>query len=72
MYRVKKSTQMTSLIPGGYARALLIDGLLDIVKIWLAQDDPDSPKKVANIVARTRFMSPYDLLGIKGQEVRKF
>lgn len=64
LFRVKGTTKMTKLIPNSFAKALVVDGIFDIAKVWLAQTDPYPPKTVADVVTKTRFMSPYDLLGI--------
>ncbi|GHP14041.1 TetR family transcriptional regulator [Lentilactobacillus fungorum] len=67
LYHVKGTTKMTPLIPNSYAHEIVLAGLFDIVKFWLSQSEPDTPQQVADIIARTRFMSPYDLLGIESK-----
>lgn len=63
--RVKGDISVTRYIPEDYAWELIISGLFSIIKTWLSEAKPQSPEAVADIIMKTRFLSPYDLLGIK-------
>lgn len=63
--RVKGDISVTRYIPEDYAWELIISGLFTIIKTWLREKDPRSPEAIADIIMKTRFLSPYDLLGIK-------
>lgn len=63
--RVKGDISVTRCIPEDYAWELIISGMFTIIKTWLREDDPQSPEAIADIMMKTRFLSPYDLLGIK-------
>ena len=63
--RVKGDISVTRYIPEDYAWELIISGMFTIIKTWLREDDPQSPEAIADIMMKTRFLSPYDLLGIK-------
>lgn len=63
--RVKGDISVTRYIPEAYAWELIISGMFTIIKTWLREDDPQSPEAIADIMMKTRFLSPYDLLGIK-------
>jgi AcrR family transcriptional regulator len=64
LYQVKGNTKMTTVIPDNYAHEIVVGDIVNIVTFWLSQDNPDSPEAVAEIIMKTRFMSPYQLLGI--------
>ena len=63
--RVKGDISVTRYIPEDYAWELIISGMFTIIKTWLREVDPQSPEAIADIMMKTRFLSPYDLLGIK-------
>lgn len=64
LYQVKGNTKMTTVIPDNYAHEIVVGDIANIVTFWLSQDNPESPDEVADIIMKTRFMSPYELLGI--------
>ncbi len=37
---------------------------MSIIKVWLLEGNPESPEEISKIIMKTRYMSPYDLLGI--------
>lgn len=51
-------------IPIEFAEELVIDQLWTIIEIWLKQDVPMTAKEINNIFLKTRYDSPYDLLGL--------
>ncbi|WP_125709656.1 TetR/AcrR family transcriptional regulator [Lacticaseibacillus porcinae] len=63
--RVKGDISVTRYIPEAYAWELIISGMFTIIKTWLQEAVPQSPEQIADIMMKTRFLSPYDLLGIK-------
>ncbi|GEP19416.1 TetR/AcrR family transcriptional regulator [Pediococcus argentinicus] len=53
-----------SAIPAKYAQEMALDSIVGLVIFWILEDEPDSVKEVAQIITRTRFMAPVDLLGL--------
>lgn len=37
---------------------------MSVIKVWLAEGNPDSPEEISDIIMKTRYMSPFQLLGI--------
>jgi len=64
LYLVKGVPQLTNAIPEKYARELVLAGFFDIIKVWLQQSEPETPSEIAAIIMKTRYLSPYDLLGL--------
>ncbi|ERL65754.1 TetR/AcrR family transcriptional regulator [Schleiferilactobacillus shenzhenensis] len=64
LYQVKGNTKMTTAIPDNYAHEIVVGDITNIVTFWLSQDNPESADTVADIIMTTRFMSPYELLGL--------
>lgn len=64
---LKGNHHLTPLIPEKYVRKLLVSQLWTIFITWINQDNQGSVDEVLEILMRTRYMSPYDLLGLKGQ-----
>lgn len=62
--RIKGQIAMTTHVPEDYAWELIISGLFTIIKHWLQSPTPASPQMLGEIIMKTRFLSPYDLLGI--------
>lgn len=65
IYRIKGTHQLTPTIPTEYAWELTLSGLFDIIKCWLRQPHPEPPTVITNIIMKTRFMSPLELLGLE-------
>ena len=65
VYHIKGTRQLTPALPTEFAWELIISGLFDIIKCWLRQATPVSPKTITAIVMKTRFMTPLDMLGIE-------
>ncbi|WP_461224585.1 TetR/AcrR family transcriptional regulator C-terminal domain-containing protein [Lacticaseibacillus suihuaensis] len=63
--RIKGQITMTKYIPEDYAWELILSGLFAITKTWLQSAKPEEPATVCAIIMNTRFLSPYDLLGIR-------
>ncbi|WP_461214745.1 TetR/AcrR family transcriptional regulator C-terminal domain-containing protein [Lacticaseibacillus sp. GG6-2] len=62
---LKGELTMTPAIPSDYAWELVISGLFSIIKTWLESSAPMRPEEVCAIIMKTRFLSPYDLLGLR-------
>ncbi|MCE6010733.1 TetR/AcrR family transcriptional regulator [Levilactobacillus brevis] len=52
----------TTLIPAGYARELVAQGVLDFIRFWLTQTPVQSPQQAYTIFTRSRELSPAQLL----------
>ncbi|WP_262315981.1 TetR/AcrR family transcriptional regulator [Lacticaseibacillus parakribbianus] len=63
--RIKGQITMTKYIPEDYAWELILSGLFAIIKTWLQSPTPEEPATICTIIMNTRFLSPYDLLGIR-------
>lgn len=61
---IKGNHQMTAAIPNDYAHEIIISQILDIIKLWLTKDNPEPPQQITEIIMRTRYMSPHDILGV--------
>ncbi|KRN18154.1 TetR/AcrR family transcriptional regulator C-terminal domain-containing protein [Lacticaseibacillus camelliae] len=66
--QLKGQVAVTTTIPQDYAWELIISGLFSIVKTWLQSANPESPETVCAIIMKTRFLSPYDLLGMSERQ----
>lgn len=64
LFRLKGRTGMTTKIPDNFAHEIIVSGLMSIIKVWLAGGNPESPAIISDIIMKTRYMSPFDLLGI--------
>ncbi|WP_035450631.1 TetR/AcrR family transcriptional regulator [Agrilactobacillus composti] len=51
-------------LPDNYVGEIIVSGILDIVMIWLNEAKPISKAAVIDIMMKTRFLSPYQLLGL--------
>ncbi|CAM4370317.1 TetR/AcrR family transcriptional regulator [Weissella hellenica] len=49
-------------IPIDYTKEIAINSILNIVRHWLDKSNPESPDELANILMRSRFMAPHDLI----------
>ncbi|WP_196246228.1 TetR/AcrR family transcriptional regulator [Lacticaseibacillus zhaodongensis] len=61
---IKGQLTMAKYIPEDYAWELIISGLFSIIKVWMQTSQADKAPEVCAIIMKTRFLSPYDLLGI--------
>ncbi|WP_407893164.1 TetR/AcrR family transcriptional regulator C-terminal domain-containing protein [Lacticaseibacillus sp. N501-2] len=64
LHQLKNRIALTPDIPVDYAWELIISGLFSIIQTWLQAAEPETPETVCAIIMKTRFLSPYDLLGI--------
>ncbi|MCY9807377.1 TetR/AcrR family transcriptional regulator [Lentilactobacillus senioris] len=49
-------------IPTNYAEAIIVQSLVDIINIWLQEEQPRSPQEITQIILVSRFFSPYGLI----------
>ncbi|WP_243673985.1 TetR/AcrR family transcriptional regulator [Lentilactobacillus kisonensis] len=64
LYRLKGTTKMTNQLPDNFAHEIIVSGLMSIIKVWLSEGNPESPSEISAIIMKTRYLSPYELLGI--------
>ncbi|WP_334328670.1 TetR/AcrR family transcriptional regulator [Companilactobacillus sp. HBUAS59699] len=67
LYLAKGNDKMLDQIPNDYAYEIVVSGILDTMKFWLFKDKPESKEVIVDIIMKTRYLSPYDLLGVDGQ-----
>lgn len=63
--RLSHDHRITPIIPVDYARKIIIAGLWIIVKTWLAQEEAITADELYNILLRTRYLSPFELVGLR-------
>lgn len=61
---LKGSPQLTRFIPDDYAHEIIISELLSIIKLWLAKTNPEPPQEISEIIIKTRYLSPHDILEV--------
>lgn len=61
---IKGNHELTNYIPDDYAHEIIVSELLNIIKLWLSKANPEPPQKISEIIIRTRYLSPHDLLGV--------
>lgn len=64
LFRLKGEMRMTKQIPNNFSHEIIVSGLMSVIKVWLAEGNPDSPEEISDIIMKTRYMSPFQLLGI--------
>ncbi|GEO63241.1 TetR/AcrR family transcriptional regulator [Companilactobacillus nantensis] len=64
LYLKKGNDKMASQIPNDYAYEIIVSGLMDTIKYWLSKDEPEDVNTIVDIIMKTRYLSPYDLLGV--------
>ena len=50
-------------IPEDYAHEVVISELISVIKLWLTKTNPEPPQKISEIIIKTRYLSPHELLG---------
>ncbi|MCP9333784.1 TetR/AcrR family transcriptional regulator [Lentilactobacillus hilgardii] len=65
LFRLKGEMGMTKQIPANFAHEIIVSGLMSIIKVWLSEGNPESPKEISEIIMKTRYMSPFDILGVE-------
>lgn len=64
LFRLKGEMGMTKQIPNNFSHEIIVSGLMSVIKVWLSEGNPDSPEEISDIIMKTRYMSPFQLLGI--------
>ncbi|KRM12270.1 TetR/AcrR family transcriptional regulator [Paucilactobacillus suebicus] len=59
---VRAFANLTTNIPPKFADELIVFGLIDICLVWLNGDNPQPPEIICQIVMKSLFWSPFDLL----------
>ncbi|MFC6323251.1 TetR/AcrR family transcriptional regulator [Companilactobacillus baiquanensis] len=67
LYLDKGNDETVNLIPSDYAYEIVVSGLLNTIKYWLSKDHPEDQDTIIDIIMKTRYLSPYDLLGVDDQ-----
>lgn len=53
-------------LPQKYALCLVTNAIMSVVLMWLSDRDSLTESELSKVIMRALYMSPYDLLGIKG------
>lgn len=61
---LKGQPELTTQLPADYAWALLINDLFTPVQYWLFHPNPITIDALADIIMKTRYLSPYQQLGL--------
>ncbi|WP_125568015.1 TetR/AcrR family transcriptional regulator C-terminal domain-containing protein [Companilactobacillus insicii] len=67
LYLAKGNSKMVDQIPNDYAYEIVVSGILNTMKFWLFKDNPEDKDTIVDIIMKTRYLSPYDLLGVDNQ-----
>lgn len=65
--QLNEKHSLTTPIPKQFAQQLVIDQLYSIIDIWLQQTDI-SKAEVIKILMKTRYLSPFELMGIASKK----
>ncbi|MBB1124141.1 TetR/AcrR family transcriptional regulator [Limosilactobacillus albertensis] len=60
-----QDNQVKLMVPLTFAREIIISGLWSIIKVWLVQEQAISANELYNILLRTRYLSPFELVGLR-------
>ena len=52
-------------IPDPYVSQIIVYGIIDIIQLWLNETNPRSEAEIVDILMKTRFLSPYQLLALE-------
>lgn len=63
--RVKGNTEMTKYLPHKYALEIMVSEFFAIIELWLVQSEPEKPEEIVDIIMKSRYLSPFDILGLK-------
>lgn len=58
----KNAGHFSAAIPIDYTKEIAINSILNIVRHWIDKENPESPEELADILMRSRFMAPHDLI----------
>ena len=54
--------RFSSELPIDYTKEIALNSILNIVRHWLDKDEPESPEELAEILMKSRFMAPHELI----------
>lgn len=60
---IKQNTKVEYYIPEDYAQEIVISELISIIKLWLTRSNPEPPQRISEIIIKTRYLNPHQLLG---------
>lgn len=69
LYLKKGNDKMARQIPNDYAYEIIVSGLMDTIKYWLSKEKPENVSTIVDIIMKTRYLSPYDLLGVDDRKI---
>ncbi len=67
LYLDKGNNKTVGTIPNDYAYEIIVSGLLSTITYWLSKDHPENKDTIIDIILKSRYLSPYDLLGVDDQ-----
>jgi AcrR family transcriptional regulator len=65
--RVKGTAKFRNDLPQKYALCIVTNAIMSVILTWLSNEDSLSQSELSKVIMRTLYLSPYDVLGIKGQ-----
>lgn len=63
--QVKGNDSLTKYIPHKYALEIMVSEFFAIIELWLNQEKPEQPAEIIDIIMKSRYLSPYDILGLE-------
>ena len=54
--------RFSDALPIDYTKEIALNSLLNIVRHWLDKDNPETPDELADILMRSRFIAPHELI----------
>lgn len=64
MEQIKGRREFTNKLPSDYVKEMIVTDILDFTMFWLNKKEPEQPEILAQIFMKSRFLTPYELLGI--------
>lgn len=63
--RVKGNTELTKYLPHKYALEIMVSEFFAVIELWLVQPEPEKPEEIVDIIMKSRYLSPFDILGLQ-------
>lgn len=60
----KGAAKFISTLPEDYAKELILNSLLSPILFWISKENPEKPDEIAEIIMKSRFLSPFAVLDI--------
>ncbi|HWT74180.1 MAG TPA: TetR/AcrR family transcriptional regulator [Mobilitalea sp.] len=51
-------------IPQKYAEEIVFNNVISVYRFWIAEDQPETPEEIADIITKSRYISPFEILDI--------